>query len=65
MMQTILQTSAMMPAIKEMMKAVDLNALTGALSRAVQAVDPGKVAAAEAPPVNVAPRIPERHDDAH
>jgi len=64
MMQTILQTSAMMPAIKEMMKFVDVSAVSGALSRAVQAADPAKVAAATpSPPLNVAVRIPERHDD--
>ena len=50
MMQTILQTSAMMPALKEMMKFVDTQALTGAVTRAVQSVDPVKVAATTAAP---------------
>ena len=63
MMQTILQTSALMPAIKEMMKLVDLNAVTGAVSRAVQTVDPAKLASRA--PLDAAARIPERHDDAH
>jgi uncharacterized membrane protein YqiK len=39
MMQTMLQTSALMPALKEVMKLVDVNALTDTVRRAV-AVDP-------------------------
>jgi len=64
MMQTILQTSVMVPAMKELMKFVDLNAVAGALSKAVQAVDPADVASAAAPAKPVA-RIPEHRDDAH
>jgi flotillin len=63
MMQTILQTSALMPAIKEMMKLVDLNAVTGAVSRAVQTVDPAKLASRA--PLDAAVHVPEGHDDAH
>jgi hypothetical protein len=36
MMQTILQSSVMMPAFKEMMKFVDLNGVTDAVKRAVE-----------------------------
>jgi len=61
-MQTILQTSVMVPAMKELMKFVDMNAVAGALSKAVQAVDPADVAGS-AP--RSAPRIPEPRDDAH
>ena len=62
MMQTILQTSVMVPAMKELMKFVDMNAVAGALSKAVQAVDPADVAGS-AP--RSAARIPEPRDDAH
>jgi uncharacterized membrane protein YqiK len=65
MMQTILQTSVMVPAMKELMKFVDMNAIAGALSKAVQAVDPAGIATAAAAPAKPAARIPERRDDAH
>jgi uncharacterized membrane protein YqiK len=65
MMQTILQTSVMMPAIKELLRTVDLNALTGAVSQAVQAVDPAKVGSPAIAPAKTAVRIPDHHDDAH
>ncbi len=79
MMQTILQTSVMMPAMKELMKFVDMNAVTGALSRAVQAVDPALQRLAgdgsARPPVPAAGsaaakpsapgRIAERPNDSH
>jgi hypothetical protein len=55
MMQTILQTSAMMPAIKEMMKFVDVGSLTGALSKTVQGLGPA------VPPAG---KLPEPKDDA-
>ena len=61
-MQSILQASVMMPAMKDLMKFVDVNALTGAVSQAVQAVDPTKVPAA--PPLKAPARIPERTNDA-
>jgi hypothetical protein len=68
-MQTILQTSVMMPAMKELMKFVDMNAVTGALSRAVQTVDPARIAAASSPaprPAAAVPaRAPERPNDSH
>jgi uncharacterized membrane protein YqiK len=64
MMQTILQTSVLMPAMKELMKFVDMNAVTGALSKAVQVVDPASVAP-PAPAVKAAIRLPERPNDAH
>jgi uncharacterized membrane protein YqiK len=63
MMQTMLQTSVMMPALKEVMKFVDMNAVTGALSRVVQAVDPEKVGPRPAP-AKGGPRVPEIVDDA-
>ena len=50
MMQTILETSAMLPVLKEVMKFVDMNAVTGALSKAVQVVDPATVSAPLANP---------------
>ena len=65
MMQTILQSSVMMPAMKELMKFVDMNAVAGAVSQAVQAVDPAKVAVASPAPVKAPARIPERPNDAH
>ena len=65
MMQTILQTSVMVPAMKELMKFVDLNAVAGALSKAVQAVDPAEVASTAAAAAKPVARIPERRDDAH
>ena len=65
MMQTILQSSVMMPAMKELMKFVDMNAVAGAVSQAVQAVDPAKVAVVSPAPVKVPARIPERPNDAH
>ncbi|MGZ6125853.1 MAG: flotillin domain-containing protein [Myxococcales bacterium] len=64
MMQTILQTSVMMPAMKELMKFVDMNAVTGALSKAVQVVDPAAAAPPRAAPVKMAARLPERPNDA-
>ena len=39
-MQTMLQTSALMPALKEMMRFVDTEKVTAALERTVKAVDP-------------------------
>jgi len=65
MMQTILQSSVMMPAMKELMRFVDMNAVAGAVSQAVQAVDPAKVAVASPAPVKAPARIPERPNDAH
>jgi len=66
MMQTILQSSVMMPAMKELMKFVDMNAVAGAVSQAVQAVDPAKVGAASPAPVKAPARIAtERPNDAH
>jgi uncharacterized membrane protein YqiK len=65
MMQTILQSSVMMPAMKELMKFVDMNAVAGAVSQAVQAVDPAKVTVASPAPVKAPARIPERPNDAH
>jgi uncharacterized membrane protein YqiK len=66
MMQTILQSSVMIPAMKELMKFVDVNAVAGAVSQAVQAVDPAKVAAASPAPVKAPARIAtERPNDAH
>ncbi len=66
MMQTILQSSVMMPAMKELMKFVDMNAVAGAVSQAVQAVDPAKVGAASPAPVKATARIAtERPNDAH
>lgn len=64
MMQTILQTSVMMPAMKELMKFVDMNAVTGALSKAVQVVDPAAVTPPKAAAVKTAARLPERPNDA-
>jgi flotillin len=60
MMQTILQSSVMMPAFKEMMKFVDLNGVTDAVKRAVQPIatvglqspDGARVAAELATPRN-------------
>jgi len=43
MMQTILQTSALMPALKEMMRFVDTEKVTAALERTVQTVDPQRI----------------------
>ena len=43
MMQTILQTSALMPALKEMMRFVDTEKVTAALERTVGAVDPQRI----------------------
>jgi uncharacterized membrane protein YqiK len=40
MMQTILQSSVMMPAVKEMMKMVDLNGALEAVKRSVQPIEP-------------------------
>jgi flotillin len=60
-MQSILQTSVMVPAMKELMKLVDVNAVAGALSKAVQAVDPGEVAGS----AERAARVTERRDDTH
>jgi uncharacterized membrane protein YqiK len=65
MMQTILQTSVMMPAIRELLKSVDLNAMTGALSQAVRSVDPAKVDPVPVAPVKTAVRIPELQQDGH
>jgi uncharacterized membrane protein YqiK len=66
MMQTILQSSVMIPAMKELMKFVDMNAVAGAVSQAVQAVDPAKVGAASPAPVKAPARIAtERPNDAH
>jgi len=65
MMQTILQTSVMMPAIRELLKSVDLNAMTGALSQAVRSVDPAKVDPVPVAPVKTAVRIPELQPDGH
>ncbi len=66
MMQTILQSSVMMPAMKELMKFVDMNAVAGAVSQAVQAVDPAKVGAASPAPIKAPARIAtERPNDAH
>src|SRR5467141_964994 len=65
MMQTILQSSVMIPAMKELMKFVDMNAVAGAVSQAVQVVDPTKVAVASPAPVKAPARIPERPNDAH
>jgi len=65
MMQTILQSSVMMPAMKELMKFVDMNAVAGAVSQAVQSVDPAKVTVASPAPVKPPARIPERPNDAH
>src|SRR5467141_2985175 len=65
MMQTILQSSVMMPAMKELMKFVDMNAVAGAVSQAVQVVDPAKVTVASPAPVKPPARIPERPNDAH
>src|SRR5882762_3375162 len=65
MMQTILQSSVMMPAMKELMKFVDMNSVAGAVSQAVQAVDPAKVTVASPAPVKAPARIPERPNDAH
>jgi hypothetical protein len=43
MMQTILQTSVLMPALKEMMRFVDTEKVTAALERTVQTVDPQRI----------------------
>jgi uncharacterized membrane protein YqiK len=43
MMQTMLQTSALMPALKEMMRFVDPEKMTAALERTVKAVDPQRI----------------------
>ena len=42
-MQTMLQTSALMPALKEMMRFVDTEKVTAALERTVQTVDPQRI----------------------
>jgi flotillin len=42
-MQTMLQTSALMPALKEMMRFVDTEKVTAALERSVQTVDPQRI----------------------
>jgi uncharacterized membrane protein YqiK len=42
-MQTMLQTSALMPALKEMMRFVDTEKVTAALERTVNAVDPQRI----------------------
>jgi hypothetical protein len=51
MMQTILQTSAMMPAIKEMMKFVEVEQITGALAKTVQGIAPVKAGKGAPSPV--------------
>jgi len=48
-MQTILQSSVMMPAFKEMMKFVDLNGVTDAMKRAVQPVGEAQTVELRAP----------------
>jgi flotillin-like protein len=42
MMQTILQSSVMIPAMKELMKFVDMNAVAGAVSQAVRGSRQGR-----------------------
>jgi len=49
MMQTILSTSALMPALKEMMRFVDTQGLASAVARTVQTVDPQQIPAPAAP----------------
>jgi flotillin len=50
MMQTMLQTSALMPALKEVMRFVDTEKMTAALERTVKAVDPQRIPAPAALP---------------
>jgi uncharacterized membrane protein YqiK len=49
MMQTMLQTSALMPALKEMMRFVDTEKVTAALERTVKAVDPQRITPPQLP----------------
>ena len=43
MMKTILETSAMMPMLKDMMKFADTESIAKVVSKAAAAIDPGKV----------------------
>ncbi|MFL5419221.1 MAG: flotillin domain-containing protein [Myxococcales bacterium] len=63
MMQTMLQTSALMPALKEMMRFVDTEKMTAALERTVKAVDPQRIAPPALPATeNGVPQASVRRD---